>query len=508
MRVAVTALLLAVAVGVVATEDDDFFADPFAVSGETGDEAADGGRANDWESLFGDPDMIDDVDEDSMADAPQDDLLRREGVRWGGRIGGSLVADWNWDTVWTSDFDPREPTSDSFSPRLDAGLFFDARPDARFRVFGRFGFALTTDGQIDLAGLDLDDLLGGIPGFEDVDIDDLLQPADDPTGTAPGLELAIRELFVDYAWQDRLFFRYGKHTIRWGTGYFFSPADVLNLTAVDAEDPTADREGPLSLRTVYPFGVGNTAYLYLITNSGAGIADVAVAPRIEFASGSGEYSIAVYYQRSLAPRLIGLASMSVRDVDLFAEGVLLWGSDRVFVRRVTDQPAALETYRVDDRLFALATAGARYMKSFENDLSLLIAAQYFHNGEGYARDEGLLTAASALLFAPTTDPALSFADLSNFGRHYAAATASLSNLLIDRLSLTAFALVNLTDLSGIASPTISYRFFDRFSLSLSSRFTFGPEDGEFTNPAALFTGGPAKPTFGLSLSLGLPGGSF
>ncbi|MFW5745302.1 MAG: hypothetical protein ACOC2D_18665, partial [Spirochaetota bacterium] len=154
-----------------------------------------------------------------------------------------------------------------------------------------------------------------------------------------------------------------------------------------------------------------------------------------------------------------------------------------------------------------------------------LIGQYFFNGEGYEDTEGLLPAAARLLLNPGENglaiedpddqpegyeppPDLAFSDLANWGRHYAGATASFSNLLIDNLSVSAFGLVNLTDLSAIVTPAITYRFLDRFSLGVSGRFTLGGADDEYTDPAALFTADEASPTFGLTLDIAMPGGSF
>jgi hypothetical protein len=546
------------------TDDDAFFEDPFAVGDEAEEDDGEETGDDDYDSLFEDEDMIDTADESEMIANPQDELLEQEGVRWGGRIRGSLTADWNWDDIWTSEFSATDPVSDSFTPTIGADLFFDARPDPEFRAYGKLEMDTTTDGGTPGFTLTADTLDSGtlpegwtteenddgdieirdasgtlvttIAGDEDTSEDE--EDDEEPTtGTAPGLDITVFELFADYTWNDTLFFRFGKHTIKWGTGYFFSPADVLNLTAVDAEEPTADREGPVSLRALYPFGITGNAYLYVITNANADALDVAVAPKVEFVLGPGEVGLGGYYQRALAPRLVALYTATVGEVDLFGEAVLLWGSDRVFVRPSRDQSAAeadpddelelvLDTYELDGGLFLQGTGGARYLKEWENGVSLALIGQYFFNGEGYADDQtGLLPAATRLLLNPDENgqaipnpddqpegyeepPALRFTDLSNWGRHYVGATASVSNLLVDDLSISAFALVNLSDYSGIITPAVTYRFLDRFSLGVSGRFTFGDSDDEYTDPAALVTGSDAAPTFGLTLDIAMPGGSF
>jgi hypothetical protein len=538
--------------------DDPLFDDPFGSTDPTADaEATDPLDLDDFDSLFDDEEMISESDPDAMASDPQDDLLQQDELRWGGSIHGSVSADWGWDNVWTPDFGLWEPTDDSLTPEIGATLFFDARPDADFRAYSKLSFDTTTggDGGIGFAAAGTAGLPAGWTVTENDDGDTEIRDEngtlisttaagateeddEEPAiGTAPGLEISVFELFADYTWQDALFFRFGKHTIRWGTGYFFSPADVLNLTAVDAEDPTADREGPISLRVHYPFGLTGNAYFYLITNADADLLDVAVAPKVEFAVGTGEVGIGAYYQRTLAPRLLLLYTTSVGDVDFFGEAVALYGSDRVFVRPSRDQSAAtadaeddldlvLDTFEADSGIFLESTIGARYIKEWEDGPTLVLLGQYFFNGDGYAADHAALLPAAARLALNSDEngllieneedqpdgyeapPDLGFSDLTNWGRHYVAASVSLSEFMLDDLSLTLFGLLNLSDLSGIVTPAISYRFLDRFSLSLSARFTFGPAHGEYTDPAALYSGDDAEPTFGLTLQLSMPGGSF
>lgn len=537
---------------------DDFFADPSGT-----DSSTDIGDAvdpfADLDSLF-DEEMVEVVEDPDAIVDPEQGLLESEELRWGGRIRGNLSTDFRWDTTSPDDFDPVDPDERALSPSIGADLFFDARPDPQFRAFGEF--KIETSGSDDgdnLTGAINDAAISGdlpegwtreeeLETGDTVIIDDngdevfrVAAESDEEeyepgTGTAPSLELSVYELFSDFNYREQLFFRFGKHTIQWGAGYFFSPADVLNLSAVDAEDPTADREGPVSLKTQYPFGINN-AYLYLIANTGARPLEVAVAPKLEVVVGQTELTLAGYYQRALAPRIIGMFSTSVGEVDLFGEGVVSLGSDRVFVRasqkqltEFTDPPDGLETvldtYTIDWLPLVSATAGFRYLKELEEDRgSLLFLGQYFFNGEGYA-DSSLLEAAAFLAQNPDTNglaldesaqpddyaepPALGFGDLSNWGRHYAAASLGWTGILGSDLGVTLFGLLNLSDLSGIVTPALQFPLLEEFSLSVSGRLTFGDQGDEYTNPAALFTGedDATGGTFGLTLSIGLGGGSF
>lgn len=541
----------------------DPFADPFGNSDgggsliETIEEPAEGGGGENAAELL---------------------LTREDGLRWGGRFSASIGNSWTWDAVGTSGFDLQDPAN-SLSPRISTRLFFDARPEADFRVYGELILESgDTDDAADLGALVTDDAIAdALPdGFsleENEDGDQVivdaggnvlvnLGPAEEEEddadadddegnlGSPVSLSLAVDELFSDFQTGDRVFYRIGKYTIQWGVGFFFSPADVVNLTAIDPEDPEADRDGPVSLKVDYPFGIGSSALGYLILNTGAETWDAAIAPRLDFLLLDGEARVGAYYQRTLSPRLVGTYTRTLGQWDVFGEGVLSWGSDRTFVRVSDDQSAAntdpedgldlvLDTFSIEDRLLGAATIGARTTRDVGDDLSLTAVGQYFRNSDGYRREltsvDGpvslpeVLAAAARLQQNPAENgavidsedeqpegyvapPDLGIDDLSNFGRHYVAGLASLSGLADGDIGLSVLILANLSDLSGVVSPSVSVSLFDTFNVNLSVRQTFGPPNGEFTNPFATFSGSDdpevLAPTLQFSLDLSLGGGSF
>ena len=589
-----TALFLPAQEAETAGEDDfeeldEMFADPFAeseeaddetVSGEDTDadengtaeapEADDAGSAGeeDLDSMFGE-DMVEELDTETQNTAPQDDLLVEEGVSWGGSISGSIGGEWTWDTVATPDFDIEEPAEENLLPGISANLFFDARPDKDFRAFGKVKIDIADDGDGGITGLEsigigaVDDsslpegwtseeneegdteirneegvLLATLPADDAEDgegeegDDDDEEEEEPQTGTPPALELNVFELFSDFSWNDRLFFRFGKHTIKWGVGYFWSPADVLNLTAIDVEDPTADREGPVSLKIHFPFGYHN-AYMYFIANADAKPFEIALAPKAEFLIGNTEIGVGAYYQQALAPRFITMISTSVSDFDFFGEGVMSYGSDRVFIRESRDQSAAeedqednfevvLDTYEVETRPFFQFTAGTRYLKTFSEERgSLAVIGQYWFNGEGYKNND-LLRPGYYLALNPNTNglliqdeeeqpegyedpPTLTFTDLTNYGRHYAALTVNWEIFKTD-INFSVLGLANLQDWSGLFIPALTWKLFDYVTVGVNARFTFGDPGDEYTNQQALFPGNEdikgSTLTFGVTFTLG------
>ena len=336
---------------------------------------------------------------------------------------------------------------------LGATVFLDARPADDFRVFGKvdLSYPFTTDADAQPAR----------------EFDDIVR---------------VKELFSDFTIGDALFLRGGKHTIAWGVGYFFSPADVLNLTAIDPEDPDAEREGPVSLRANLPIGFHNL-YLYALADPIDGGVQLAAAPKAEVVLDGAEVGIGAYYRPDRVPRAMLTLSTSLLEFDLFAELEASLGSDRRFVERAargSGNRYGLRAVRNSDDLFAAATAGLRYTYTPEaGDWSATVAGQYLWNGEGY-EDASLLRDNRAGVAALLAAGDLSFADLVFQGRHYAAASLNVALGRGADWSAGVFWLSNLSDGSGQVSPSLTFRPADRFSLRAGATLTYGPDGAEMT----------------------------
>jgi hypothetical protein len=261
----------------------------------------------DEDELFGGEEMIT-VTETADAPDPLADILTTETLRIGGSFSGSLQGDLKWNDPWSNpplaDLPGSlEPDSYGLSPALSASLFFDARPTDTTRFYGSAKSAWP---------------------FEDT-IDGVAVP-----------DIQIFELFSDFNWDDRVFFRFGKQTITWGVGYFFSPADVLNIQAIDPENPTAQREGPVSIRAHYPIpGSQNNLWAYAVFDDpDMKPEDTALAAKAEFVLGPWELGVGGWYRYDRPLRGMLTASGSIGQVSLFGEASLSLGSERKWVEEI------------------------------------------------------------------------------------------------------------------------------------------------------------------------------
>ncbi|MCD6122593.1 MAG: hypothetical protein J7K04_12215, partial [Spirochaetales bacterium] len=373
------------------------------------------------------------------------------------------------------------PDSTSLDTTLNASIYFDGRPDENFRVFGKaeitYPFTVT-DSRI------LDEFSTAADLFSD--LNDIFK---------------VKELFSDFNWNNIVFFRGGKQTINWGVGYFFSPADIINLTPINPEDPEAEREGPVALKVNVPVGVNN-AYLYLIDENIEKPDELEIAPKLELVLGNSELGLGGVYQKDHSPTAMATVTTSIWDFDLFGEGVLSYGSDKTFIDKVDptmENPLGLETKKIDDQYFTSATAGLRY--SYNDDdgnFNISIAAQYFYNGQGYS-DKDFFKDNTVGIAALLASDSISANDISMPGIHYGAASLFWSDMFNTDFSVNLFWMGNFADGSGQVTPALTYVFFDQLSASLKVPFTYGDKGYQFTQNGS---------SLSVSLELSMGTGSF
>lgn len=191
----------------------------------------------------------------------------------------------------------------------------------------------------------------------------------------------VKELFSDFSLKDRVFFRFGLHTVSWGTGYFFSPvSDMINTSPIDVEDPTAQVNGSLNLRTQITFpGTQNCLWFYVIPeqpdasfslSKAIDARDTALAAKGEVVFGGWELGAGAFYKYQNAPKAMLTASGSVffGKISVFAEGVYAYGSNAEWTK----------SSEWDDKTHIIqATIGASY---YWKTPEITFATQYYYDG--------------------------------------------------------------------------------------------------------------------------------
>ena len=250
----------------------------FEISRDNEDQAeADTPYEDDFDSIFDDP------AEDIVVEQPADIDYRNQFEESKKIVvSGDFVIRAGGGFGWTDEpFDGYpEKVAGAYSK---ATISFDARPDPTIRIFGKLKTEMDSDNGSDVwSRLDFD------------------------------------ELYCDYNWLDKSFFRLGKFYMTWGQGRLFRPANFME----DCEDGTSFRmtmpnvlDGVtlVSLYKRYP-GSPNDGKLHKGDVSLAGHADKTLGPI--------NFSAAMLYNQMDGQRYSGSVKTVILGTDLFADYVL------------------------------------------------------------------------------------------------------------------------------------------------------------------------------------------
>lgn len=393
----------------------------------------------DFDDLFGD-NLLVDFTEDEVKIKPEEALLVQDGLD----LGGSYRLSVNASRSKLEGMDPRN----SLSASLGGHLYLDARPNLDFRVFGKLGFTSNVSKRGETSD--------------------------------SSVKLNLVELFFDFNYENQVFFRAGKQNVKWGVGYFFSPADVITTGRIDPLEPEAEREGPVALKIHYPKKSTNY-YLYALFDGVTEPDGLALAPKVEFVLGRSEIGLGAFYQKDKAPRLSATVSSSLGSLALFGEAVVSKGSDKYFAGE--GSPLDYPIHK-SDQLFFHATGGAMYSYSDPDKLfNITTALQYYFNGEGYQDQKQIQRLKQWYGLLQLTDPEkaknIRVSDFRSTGRHYAAAMVGWNNILDSKFSASALWNGNLSDKSGLVSASLSLPNISKISPSVGVSFTYGEAGSEY-----------------------------
>ena len=324
--------------------------------------------AEDLDDMFGDDsELVTEVTEEDMTQNMENIFLTQDETFIGGGISFSIKG------AITTEPDLKEKST----PSLSSDLFLDARPEEDFRGFIKGTITVPFSGESTDAQFD------------------------------------IKEIFTDFNYNDMLYFRGGKYKINWGVGRYFSPADVLNITEIDINDPDAPRVGPVSLKTNMPLGLNNLN-LYLVAPNGyKSVSDTVVATDYSFILGDSEVSIgAVMFEPTKLNGVLTL-STALNGVNIYSELVTLF----------------------DEELDFQGVVGASYwLSSEEVATSLNLNGEYYYNG--VTNQHNLITA-FALNNILDTGVGLSATNRNEFSKSTGSIRGNITYKLLDLFSLSA-----------------------------------------------------------------------
>jgi len=334
------------------------------------------GSADD--DFFGDDGIVELDETDTTTTAAEETkkgvLFETGSIKVGGNYSTSLS---NSTTLYADDEKKfSEHLSEStLTPTASAYLSVDARPSQTLRMYTKFGLAypFTTDAYSYLTTTDMDLSFLGMPQLAGVSL-----PYPTGVNTTVADWLQLKELFTDFSIADRAFFRFGLHTVTWGTGYFFSPvSDMINTSSINPEDTSAQVEGSLNLRTQITFkNTQDCLWFYVIpdTNFLSDFSNAtytkytALAGKADLVFGGWEFGLGGFWKYENAPKAMITTSGSLGKLSIFGEGVYSYGSATEWSNN--------KEWNDKTNIFQ-ATIGCSYMWKTP---SIMVATQYYYDG--------------------------------------------------------------------------------------------------------------------------------
>jgi hypothetical protein len=323
--------------------------------------------------------------------------------------------------------------------------------------------------------------------------------------------ILLKEVFVDFNFANKVYFRAGKQVLQWGVGYLWNPTDLINVQRKSFTDLTALREGVFGLRTDVVFSRAFHLYTFIDLNEVSDLTDLAVAARAEFLAGSVEFAFSGWGKYAQVPVFgFDLSAPLFWNLSLHGEGTLSWGFPG---RKMRDDGS---TYSVSDELVPRASVGlSRNFDSGNIQDRIVVNTEFYYNGLGYIQNMFEVLPELPTPPLPDLPPLTTFLDgdptkdigpyyhSGDYGTWYGALFVTINRLFKTNLTLNLSGLGNFSDLSFITLAELDYAPVNNFTLSLTVTSFLGPDKREYTTLPRFDSTKAAYDLSGSAFSVGL-----
>ncbi len=294
--------------------------------------------------------------------------------------------------------------------------------------------------------------------------------------------LLIKEIFIDFNISNTVYFRAGKQVLKWGTGYFWNPSDLINIEHRSFTNLNALLEGVVGLRADVVFAPW--WHLYTFTNlnsvtSGTDIWDTAFSARSEFLVGSTEFAVSSWLKSGKIPVFGADLSTPLpldwwakdgKTLNFTAEGTVSYGDNQQKLDPVTGP------YSVSNQLVGKVDVGlSRSFDAFNVSDRVMVSLEFFWNSDGYNQNMLLVPG-----FLPIPGVTSGYYQSGYYGQYYGAAFVTINSFGTTNMTLTLSGLANFSDQSGTVLAGWSWSPVNNFTLSLQAGSYLGAASREYT----------------------------
>jgi hypothetical protein len=284
--------------------------------------------------------------------------------------------------------------------------------------------------------------------------------------------LLIKEVFVDFNLANTVYFRAGKQVLKWGTGYFWNPTDLINIEHRSFYNPNALLVGVFGLRSDVVFSPKWHLYTFVNLNGVQDITTTAFAARSEFLVGATEFAASAWLKSGKLPVFgADLTTPLFWSLNLTSEASFSWGDNQDKLN-ISGNP-----YSVRDQLVPKIDVGlSRTFDALDVQDRVSVNLEFFYNSDGYGQN--MFSLLNQLGKIPTFVSC--YYQSGYYGQYYGAAFVTINDFGSTNMTLSLNALANFSDMSAIALVGLSYAPVNNFTLSLQVGSYLGADVREFT----------------------------
>lgn len=295
-------------------------------------------------------------------------------------------------------------------------------------------------------------------------------------------DVTLREMFFDFNYKDKIYFRTGKQTLQWGRCYLWNPTDLINVEKPTFIRRIGRREGAYGIKFHAPFAASANFYGFLDTGNAQSAGENALALKYEFlVSGRTEMAFSGWFKNTFNPVFGYDFSTRAGNMDIVGEATLSHGWVR---NNVVVSGDVLSLERSQDWTPRASVNFTRRFRlgNFKDRVS--VSAEFFYNGAGYERN--IFGDSSTYQFASTQGTIETFY-LNNglyepnyYAHSYGALFSTVSRFILSDMSLSANYIRNNNDGTGVITLGTDYRTLNDLSIGILIIGNTGPPDGEYT----------------------------
>jgi hypothetical protein len=366
------------------------------------------------------------------------DIMNLESVTFSGDISGQFGYDLSRDYL-KGDADPGE---NPYTTSMEGDFLLDVRLRKGVKAFGDLGVSYS--------------------------------PKDDPNNpNADHFQSTLKEFFAAANITHKVYFQFGKQTLKWGQGYFWNPTDLISSDRRDFKDMDARREGVYGLKMHVPFGTRMNLYSFL-NASGANTSDeFALAGKIEVLLPHTIEVAASAWAKSQYMAVYGLdfRASPTNKTQVWGELALSYGDNQHRLEWKNDE--YVDTRLKDTWVPRVSVGLSRTFNIGNINDRLTVAGEFYHNGGGYT--ENMLQDTSRKQFLDG-----GYFESNNYGKSYAALFTSLDRFLVRDMTLSVNSIGNLSDSSVMVRSGMEYQIANNATFSFDVTQYLGPKNREFT----------------------------